>query len=833
MNPNQDNETCIKCGLFAGCKHPFMKASGTKRPTLLVVGEAPGEEEDVFGKPFVGKSGRLLRDAIDSLGYSDEEIAFTNVVRCRPKNNKITKRDINYCKQFALDDIERLNPKIVFVLGNSALEGILGQSGISAWSGVVVNKERKYIPLYHPAYILRNVGMFDEWVESMVTAIDSTESKQKFVRLYPKTMRDLKEMQQFLMNIPLISFDTETHGADPFQKDACILSVSFAGIRSPYMNSYAFPINHPESWWSEEQRQEVIRIVCDILYNHTHIVCHNAKYDQMWMNVIHDAGFRPSDDTMMISLLVNSRKGIHGLKRLAGVYAGMFDYAQDLYDYIADHKDADPEKGGSYRNVPLEMLLPYGCMDAEATLLVYDKLFPKLSDKQQILYEQMIMPVSDVLCNMQIEGVVIDKYLAHRYYCLYSMRQQEIYDEISKDPNVKKLVAMHLKGDKKYRFNPNSHTQLRELFYKYYKLPVGLLTDGGDPSTSGDALKPFAEKYPIVRLVRYYGLLNKMMSTYIGPSLDMPEYNGWGRGDGRVNSQYIIGGAVTGRLASKDPNLQNIPTPEKEPGTLLETLPIKNLFTVPDENHVIMSLDYSGMELRCFASLAKCYSMIDIHKSDKDFHTMIAVEVAEIPYEKVDRPTRYIYKWTNWTLLYGGDAYTLSNLYGIPIEKAEKIVRNYFIRFPEVPEFKDKCETFAVEHGYIESPFGRREFLPYINDASASMRSKAVREAVNMPVQSAASDTLLIAMCIIDEQITKNDLPAVLVNTVHDSVMLYVERDQVEYVARVCTDVMENIIKWSKKYMPDIDFSWLICPLKVDVEVGTHYGALVPLEEWK
>jgi DNA polymerase-1 len=224
--------------------------------------------------------------------------------------------------------------------------------------------------------------------------------------------------------------------------------------------------------------------------------------------------------------------------------------------------------------------------------------------------------------------------------------------------------------------------------------------------------------------------------------------------------------------------------------------------------------------------------MIDIHKSGKDFHTMVASMVSGKPYDKIDKATRYIYKWTNWTLLYGGDAYTLSNMYGIPIKQAERSVAQYYDQFPEVLFFKDECEKFTVEHGYIESPFGRRELLPYIKDPSGEMRNRAIREAVNMPVQSGASDTLLIAMTIIDRLIS-TDYPAVLVNTVHDSVMLYVERDAVKEVAKLCVDIMENVIKWSKRHMPGIDFSWLICPLKADVDVGTHYGSLVPLEEWK
>jgi len=333
----------------------------------------------------------------------------------------------------------------------------------------------------------------------------------------------------------------------------------------------------------------------------------------------------------------------------------------------------------------------------------------------------------------------------------------------------------------------------------------------------------------------------KMLGTYLTPAAS----GAWSSSlDGRVRTNFNQHGTITGRTSSSDPvNLQNIPTPEKEPGTLLEVLPIKNIFThsyqdIQPDGHVrhdgvIMSVDFSGMELRCFASLADCEPMLEIHRSDKEFHTMISSMMSGIPYDDIDKATRYIYKWTNWTLLYGGDAYTLHKLYNIPMFEAEMAVKEYYERFPEVLDYQDDCTDFAEKHGYIESPYGRREYLPWITDVNEKKRNKARREAINMPSQSSASDTTLAALVVIDDIIIDKGLRTKTVNEVHDSIVLDVPLDEVHEVAGFCKYSMENIVNIAPDYFPDVDFTWLKSPLKADVEVGTHYGAEVPYEEWK
>lgn len=854
-----------------------MEASGSNQPELLIIGEAPGETEDIKGIPFVGKAGKLLRDTIEELEFTDSNTAFTNVVRCRPPDNKITKKAINACARFMLEDIEDYNAPMVMLLGNVPLNAVLGQTGISQWNGVAVEKERLYIPLYHPAHILRNMNALDEWVGGMLKAIEGNESKRKFKRAFPKTLEDMFVMRTQLSKCDYISYDVETSRLDAFSDDSRIVSVSFAGGDC----SYALPIDHPEAHWRKTATYKnmseydiVVQTVIDILLEHDgRVIGHNLKFDQM--QTVGNLGFMFSagGDTMLISHLLDSRQGIHGLKRLAGIHLGMYEYEQELSEYIKTHKECNPKYEGSYANIPLEILLPYGAMDAEATLMLHEKLFPELTDKQQILYDQLILPVSDVLCEIQCNGIALDSYLAERYLRIYIQKQQEVYDKIVAYKQVKSYIKMRHKDMKKgmFEFNPNSFVQLLDVYLAFFKIPVPTvinpLTKKERYTTASEALKPLEGRFPILKDVRYYKLLGKMISTYLRPAAS----GAWLSADGRVRTSYNLHGTRTGRLSSsgdkdknvKGMNLQNIPTPEKEPGTLLEKLPIKNIFThsyvrLADtciqsigkklitynfkdmfRDGVVMSVDFSGMELRCFASQANCEPMLEIHKSGKDFHSSVALRaltgkpIKSITFEEIatlEKSIRYKFKWTNWTLLFGGDEHTLHRIYGMPLDEAKELVEDYFQAFPEVKEFQDNMVEFAEDHGYIESPFGRREYLYYINDRDMKKRNGDRRAAMNMPIQSAASDTLLLALIVVADRL--RGYKTRLINTVHDSMMLDVPKKEIIKVAEICVDSMENVVHYAREYAPAIDMSWLKCPLKADVDVGTHYGTMMSIKEW-
>jgi len=853
-HPSKSNPTCQECGLWKTCGGiPFIPRTDNHDPVqLLIMGEAPGEEESRQGIPFVGRSGKLLRKAIDGLEL-DGEIAYTNIVRCRPPDNKISKMAIECCKQFAIQDIAETKPEYIFLMGNSPLQGILGETGISNWNGSIIHKrlsdivpdsddttEITIVPLYHPAYILRNETVMDEWLEAMVGAFEPEEKNDRYELIYPKTVKEVQAMQKWLSKCEWIAYDIETSSLDAFSEDSMVLMVSFAGNGK----AYSVPIEHPETWWdtnngSPRQSSDwatVCQIVNDILLDHSgKLIGHNIKFDLMHTHSVLGVDVDAGGDSMLVNHLLDSNDKHPGLKRLAGMHLGMYEYERELDDYKREHKEADVNKGGSYAFVPLEILLPYSAMDSEAALRLHEKLHPQLSEAQNRLYHQVIMPASNVLTRMQCNGIVIDEHMARRYKRIYELRKDDVYNELLEDKHVKRMIKAHI-DQKKWKFNPNSSMQLIELYFERYKLKPTAMTPKDNPSTAGDSMKIYEADYPIVKNIRYYKLLSKMLSTYLDPAVS----GEWLSDDGKVHTTFNMHGTVTGRPSSSDPNLYNIPTPEKEPGTLLESLPIKNIFTHSYWRNgksygKIVAVDYSGMELRIEASIAKCKPMIKIFEDGKDIHSCVVImstthkKPDNISFEEiaqVSRAARRNYKSVSFAILYGGDAYTIHNQHNeISMEKAEEMVETYFELFPQIKEYGDWCVEFAEDHGYIESVYGRKEYLAYINDRDMGRKRRAEREAKNMPAQSTAYDTLQMAMIIVDIKLTEGKYTSKLIDNVYDSLLLDCPDEEVDEVAKLVSWTMENVKALAPLHFPGINMKWLVCPLKADVEIGDFYGS--------
>jgi uracil-DNA glycosylase family 4 len=899
INPSKDHENCQKCGLWEGCHSPFMEFSGQSKPRVLIVGEAPSPHDDREDMHFVGQSGKKLKDVLTMTGIADERIAYTHVVKCRPPENKVTKAHIKHCFPFLEAEIEELDPEVVVLLGNVPLNSVLGKSGITNWNGVTIERDdRIYVPLLHPSYVLRDPSNMDDWLQGMLNIVDALAGKiyseqDKLNYIYPKSIQDLKDMRDYLADFEWIAYDTETTSLNPYSEASEVIVVSLAGGE----NTYAYPTNHPENWWSDEEYDEVVAILAEILHGHAgKLIGQNMKFDWQWTKEGLGIEYETGADTMLMSHLYDTRKGIHGLKRNAGLHLGMYDYDKELNDYIYDHPEANPYKGGSYANIPLETLLPYAAMDTHATLLLFDVFYEKLTPKQNIFHEQGLVKISDYLSRMEYNGIKVDKFVANRYHEIYTKIADRYYLDIIAEDEVVETVAQGQEdcdvslmaamldvdathdvtkaevlarmdsfeftdteviaiGDaeaemiennpRKHRtrsrnifeFNPNSTFHMRRLVIDVCGVSPKDLpqTDTGAPSLDADALEALKDDIPIVAHLLSWKLLKSMVSKY----LKSAAIGKWESDDGLVRSNYNMHISKTGRLTSTDPNMQNIPTPESRPGTLCAYMPIKNIFTSRYKNGLIVSIDYSGAELRVFACIANVPGMLDIHKSGKDFHTMVSTMVSGIPYDEVPKEVRYVYKWTNWTLLYGGDEYTLHSLYDIPMEKAVDTVKQYYKQFPEVLDYQKDCTRFAEDNGYIESIFGRRLQLHYINDRRKDVRGHRGhdrRTAINMPIQSVASDMTALAGAVIDAEMRKKPevfKKSLAINTVHDSHVYDTVPEELDALVELAVGVMENIKDYAKDYYPDIDFSWLKCPLVADVEVGSHYGNEIPYEEWK
>lgn len=512
---------CEKCQLYQGCKSPYMESHGAEDPLVLVIGEAPGEEEDKAGKPFVGRSGQLLRRVLEEIGFDEGDVRYTNVVRCRPPDNNITKKYINYCHHYALEEIEHYKPELVLLMGNSPLGAVLGESGITTWNGVVVEREDStYVPLYHPAYVLRNMNAMGDWLDGFDRALE-TLGKDKvddsWEYIFPKTLHDVKMMQKHLSEHEFISYDTEVTSLDPHSNQNVLLAVSFAAGGK----AYGVVCEHPDSQWVFDYDNigtEVMSVIIDIIKEHDGgLIGHNMKFDQKHTRKLLGTDYQAGGDTMLISHLLDSRQGIHSLKRLAGLYLGMYDYDRELQEYVQEHPEANPKHGGDYSAIPLQILLPYAAKDAEATIRLHEKMYPMLSPEQQTLYEEMILAASDTLFDIEYNGIAVDSYIAERYQAVYKLRQAEVYETIERDKYVIKMT--HERGNG-YRFNPNSSQQVADLLHgkKYYRIPVQATTPSGAPSTSAAVLKGISADYEIIKTIRYYKLLTKMVGTYLEPA---------------------------------------------------------------------------------------------------------------------------------------------------------------------------------------------------------------------------------------------------------------------------------------------------------------------------
>lgn len=865
---------CDGCDLASGCKTVCMSPDisgmrATPEPgpdcvcDVMIVGEAPGHDEDLVGTPFVGASGTLLRTVVEDVGLDEFGIVYTNVVRCRPPNNAApSAKQIKACTPKLLAEIERFGPTMVILLGNIPLKAVLGESGITAWRGSRLERDHViYVPTFHPAYILRNNMELPTFVEDLQKVYDILSDNDNRSVVYEYDIRlvageaDAKEMYEAILAACMVSWDTESRNSRPYATGSRMIMLSFAVDRPT-----------KRAWAVLPDNAKVVAYCKKILCNENiKVICHNAKYDQhvvkqAWgIDVPNIVG-----DSMIASWVLDSTPGRHGLKHLAGRYLGMYEYNRELDVYHAQNPKSDPsKKGGDQSLVPVDILAPYAAMDAIATLELHKRLYKKMDPVQRTLYNQLFLPVSYALQRMEEWGVNIDLAIVQRYAKVYDAIRCRQYADLLELPVVKKFSKdRQSKLDKAYdvkyagkttrvkrptfTFNPNSDLQMRELLFtkRYLGLEVLGKTEKGEASTKWEYLKPFANDNPFLHTYHYFSLMDKTLSTYIYPAVR------WLDADGRVRSTYNVHGTSSGRLSSSDPNLQNIPTPEKEPDTVLSVLPVKNIFTASDwgdpgpeltakyadllgpyvsKGGLLLSADYSGMELRTMASTCHCQGMLDIFARGEDVHRIVSSAIFNVPIDQVTKEMRYAGKWTNWTLLYGGNEYVLQRLYGVPLDEGKRFVVAYYNMFPEILEYQKECVEFARDHGYIESMIGQRRYLPYINDnRNPKQRAHAEREAINHPIQSVASQMLLMVLIILDDLMYKHyQLRAKMVNTVHDEALFDTPLDEVPLVARLVTYTMENLPAIKQPWFPDIDLSWFICPLKAEVEVGSHYGSLV------
>lgn len=415
---------------------------------------------------------------------------------------------------------------------------------------------------------------------------------------------------------------------------------------------------------------------------------------------------------------------------------------------------------------------------------IHDRLFEKLKAENMLdLYEKVELPLSDVLFSMERSGFKVDVATLNEMANEYDKRIAVIAEKIDE-----------YAGEK---VNPNSPKQLGKILYDKLGLISG--KKKGNPSTSADVLEKIADKHPIVPLILKYRQLQKLNSTYIKgfrPLID--------EDTGLIHTCFNQTLTTTGRLSSKEPNLQNIPVREQEGKE------IRKLFVSSFENGKIVGADYSQIELRLLAHFSKCQPLIDAFLSGKDIHRITASQVFGVGEDQVTPEMRRSAKAVNFGIIYGISDYGLSEQLKISPKKAGEYIAKYFEAYPNVKEYMNSNVEFARKNGYVSTLLGRKRYIPEINSSNFNLRSFGERAAMNMPLQGTAADVIKIAMIKVANRIKKEGLRSRLILQVHDELIVDTAEDEVEEVKNILVEEMQSAVTLS-------------VPLTVETECGTRW----------
>ncbi|AOJ15363.1 DNA polymerase I [Burkholderia vietnamiensis] len=558
----------------------------------------------------------------------------------------------------------------------------------------------------------------------------------------------------------LTAFDTETTSLDPMTArlvglsfsvepgKAAYLPVAHRGPDLPEQLPLADVLARLKPWLEAADRKKVgqhLKYDAQVL----------ANYDIALNGIEHD--------TLLESYVLESHR-THDMDSLALRHLGVKTIK---YEDVAG-KGA---KQIGFDEVALDQAAAYAAEDADITLQLHHVLYPQIAREAGLerVYREIEMPVSLVLRKMERTGVLIDDALLHAQSNEIATRLIELEGQ-----------AYELAGGE---FNLGSPKQIGQIFFEKLQLPVVKKTPSGAPSTDEEVLQKLAEDYPLPKLLLEHRGLSKLKSTYTDklPRMVNPA-------TGRVHTNYAQAVAVTGRLASNEPNLQNIPVRTAEGRRIREAF-------IASPGHRIVSADYSQIELRIMAHISGDASLLRAFAHGEDIHRATAAEVFGVTPLEVNSDQRRIAKVINFGLIYGMSAFGLASNLGITRDAAKLYIDRYFARYPGVAQYMEDTRAAAKDQGYVETVFGRRLWLPEINGGNGPRRQAAERAAINAPMQGTAADLIKLSMIAVDDWLMRDRLASRMIMQVHDELVLEVPDDELSLVREKLPEMMCGVAK--------------------------------------
>ncbi|MEL7195071.1 MAG: DNA polymerase I [Bacteroidota bacterium] len=587
-----------------------------------------------------------------------------------------------------------------------------------------------------------------------------------------QTEAERKELLQVLQAHPAFCFDTETTSLDA-------LTAELVGVAFSVKPGEAFFLYFPDTLSREEVSGIMHEYDSVFLDESKEKIGQNLKYDLL---VLHQYGIEvkgPFFDTM-VAHYVKDPGSKHSMDAMS---EELLNYKPVSITTLIGKKGKNQK---TMRDVEIEPLVKYACEDADITLKLRNILQPAVSEDK--IFQDIEQPLMPVLTELEYEGVRIDEGFLNDYSEELKGRLVTLEKEIYEMAGVE--------------FNINSPKQLGEILFDKMELGKGKnqkKTKTGQYVTDERTLTNLAKAHELPSQILAFRGIKKLKSTYVDslPKLINPN-------TGRVHTTFRQTVAVTGRLSSEGPNLQNIPI------RTADGREVRKAFIPRDAEHVLVAADYSQVELRIIAAMAKDEAMIEAFRSGKDIHREAASKVFGIPPEEITSQQRSYAKQVNFGIIYGVSAFGLSQNINVSRTEAKEIIDNYFAQYSRVKAYMDECVEFAKIHGYIETFFGRRRYLPDINSRNATIRGFAERNAINSPIQGTAADIIKIAMIRIQEAMKKAKFRSKMILQVHDELIFDVHQSELEQLQEVVRE----------KMMGAVD---MVVPMEVELGIGQNW----------
>tara|TARA_A200000113_G_scaffold73562_1_gene64469 strand:+ start:68 stop:2767 length:2700 start_codon:yes stop_codon:yes gene_type:complete len=620
---------------------------------------------------------------------------------------------------------------------------------------------------------------FKTWIKSSSNSSDEKPKNTNTKKEYQSVLKE-KELIAWAKKIEkckAFAIDTETSSLDTMTADLIGISLACDEGEGCYI-----PINHSYEGMPTQLSIDLIQKILGsvISKNQKKLVGQNLKFDLPMLN---RHGINITDflgDTMLMSYVLNSTGTRHGLDRMAQHY---LNYEPMKYEEVV----GSASKQINFAQVEISIATFYAAEDADITLKLFNHLNKMLADQPKLLnlLKDIEYPMLNSLIRVERNGAKIDAKMLSEYSDVLSIK----IEELSK-------TAYEVAGEE---FNMDSPKQLVEILYNKLDLPVLKKTPKGQPSTNEDTLQRLAEEFELPKTIIEYRGLAKLKSTYTDSLIKLQHPI-----TKRIHTSYQQAVTSTGRLSSTEPNLQNIPIKTPEGRKIREAF-------IAEKGNVLISADYSQIELRIMAHLSGDKNLTHAFKNNIDVHSSTASEIFNVPLENVTPDHRRSAKAINFGLIYGMSAFGLTRQLGIPRNEAQAYLDTYFERYTGVKDYMDSTKELAKKNLFVETIFGRKLHVATINDPNGLRRKAAERAAINAPLQGSAADIIKKAMIDVDQWIGVNNPDIKMIMQVHDELIFEVKK---EFAVDALNEIV-NLMECSVK---------LKIPLIVDANQGTNWN---------